>query len=50
MELAPEVNRAFSARGFRFYESWGAARRLLMSAAPLALTISNDVDLLFRAL
>jgi hypothetical protein len=50
MELAPEVNRAFSARGFRFYESWGAARRLKMNAAPLALTISNDVDLLFRAL
>jgi len=50
MELAPEVNRAFSARRFRFYESWGAARRLKMSAAPLALTISNDVDLLFRAL
>jgi len=25
MELVPEVNRAFSAGGFRFYESWGAA-------------------------
>jgi hypothetical protein len=44
MELAPEVNRAFSAGGFRFYESWGAAPRLKMSVALLALTISNDVD------
>jgi len=46
IQLLGEVNRAFSAGGFGFHESWGAAPRLEVNAAPLALNMCLTLALL----